>query len=149
MISASPNQSRARSLREIRHATADPNADHSRRPSARDVIGIAQTGTGKTAAVRVPSCIISLPIDARGAQDLPCAGAEPERELSGQILDSFRRLRRHVRTSGALVIGGVSMGAQVRAVQNGVDSSSPTRAPARPREEQCAASPVSGISRAR
>jgi superfamily II DNA/RNA helicase len=45
----------------------------------------------------------------------------PTRELSGQILDSFRAYGRHVRASGALVIGGVSMGAQVRAVQNGVE----------------------------
>jgi superfamily II DNA/RNA helicase len=45
----------------------------------------------------------------------------PTRELSGQILDSFRAYGRHVGTSAALVIGGVSMGAQVRAVQNGVE----------------------------
>src|SRR5207249_926567 len=45
----------------------------------------------------------------------------PTRELSGQILDSFRTYGRHVGTRAALVIGGVSMGAQVRAVQNGVD----------------------------
>src|SRR5262249_31956765 len=45
----------------------------------------------------------------------------PTRELSGQILDSFRAYGRHVGTSAVLVIGGVSMGAQVRAVQNGVD----------------------------
>src|SRR5262249_55315071 len=45
----------------------------------------------------------------------------PTRELSGQILDSFRAYGRHVPISAALVIGGVSMGAQVRALQNGVD----------------------------
>jgi ATP-dependent RNA helicase RhlE len=45
----------------------------------------------------------------------------PTRELSGQILDSFRAYGRHLRLRSALVIGGVSMGAQVRALLNGVD----------------------------
>jgi superfamily II DNA/RNA helicase len=45
----------------------------------------------------------------------------PTRELSGQILDSFRTYGRHLRLRTALVIGGVSMGAQVRSLLNGVD----------------------------
>ena len=45
----------------------------------------------------------------------------PTRELSGQILDSFRAYGRHLRIRAALAIGGVSMGAQVRALLNGVD----------------------------
>jgi superfamily II DNA/RNA helicase len=45
----------------------------------------------------------------------------PTRELSGQILDSFRAYGRHLRISAALVIGGVPMGGQVRALLNGVD----------------------------
>ena len=74
----------------------------------------------------------------------------PTRELSGQILDSFRAYGRHVRASGALVIGGVSMGAQVRALQNGVDVLVAT--PGRLLDlvnEQRAASRRGGISRAR
>src|SRR4029079_10036720 len=43
------------------------------------------------------------------------------RELSGQILDSFRRYVRHLRIQSTLAIGGVSMGAQVRSLLNGVD----------------------------
>ena len=45
----------------------------------------------------------------------------PTRELSGQILDSFRTYGRHLRIRAALAIGGVPMGAQVRALLNGVD----------------------------
>jgi superfamily II DNA/RNA helicase len=45
----------------------------------------------------------------------------PTRELSAQILDSFRTYGRHLRISSALAIGGVSMGGQVRSLLNGVD----------------------------
>jgi DEAD/DEAH box helicase len=45
----------------------------------------------------------------------------PTRELSGQILNSFRTYGRHVGINAALAIGGVSMGAQVRSLLNGVD----------------------------
>jgi superfamily II DNA/RNA helicase len=90
--------------------------------SGRDVIGIAQTGTGKTAA-------FALPILHRLAANPPPPARKscrilvlsPTRELSGQILDSFRRYGRHLRIRAALAIGGVSMGGQVRALLNGVD----------------------------
>src|SRR5947209_4326209 len=45
----------------------------------------------------------------------------PTRELSSQILDSFRTYGRHLRMRTALAIGGVSMGAQVRSLLSGVD----------------------------
>src|SRR5207253_10411204 len=88
----------------------------------RDVIGIAQTGTGKTAAFAVP-ILHHLFTSRRRAAHKTCRVLvlSPTRELSGQILDSFRAYGRHVRASGALVIGGVSTGAQVRAVQNAVE----------------------------
>ena len=90
--------------------------------SRRDVIGIAQTGTGKTAAFAVP-ILHHLFTNRRRPERKTCRVLvlSPTRELSGQILDSFRTYGRHVGTRAALVIGGVSMGAQVRAVQNGVD----------------------------
>src|SRR5438874_4348345 len=90
--------------------------------SRRDVIGIAQTGTGKTAAFAVP-ILHHLFTNRRRPARKTCRVLvlSPTRELSGQILDSFRAYGRHVGTSTALAIGGVSMGAQVRAVQNGVD----------------------------
>jgi len=88
----------------------------------RDIIGIAQTGTGKTAAFALP-ILHHLFTNRRRPGHKACRVLvlSPTRELSGQILDSLRAYGRHVRASGALVIGGVSMGAQVRAVQNGVE----------------------------
>jgi superfamily II DNA/RNA helicase len=90
--------------------------------SGRDVIGIAQTGTGKTAAFALP-ILHQLFTDRRRADRKCCRVLvlSPTRELSGQILDSFRAYGRHVGISAALAIGGVSMGAQVRSLLNGVD----------------------------
>jgi ATP-dependent RNA helicase RhlE len=90
--------------------------------SGRDVIGIAQTGTGKTAAFALP-ILHRLANNPRPRERKSCRVLvlSPTRELSGQILDSFRAYGRHLRITAALVIGGVSMGAQVRALLNGVD----------------------------
>jgi ATP-dependent RNA helicase RhlE len=90
--------------------------------SRRDVVGIAQTGTGKTAAFALP-ILHHLAADRRRPERKACRVLvlSPTRELSGQILDSFRAYGRHLRISAALAIGGVSMGAQVRALMNGVD----------------------------
>jgi ATP-dependent RNA helicase RhlE len=88
----------------------------------RDVIGIAQTGTGKTAAFALP---ILNHLDANRVRPQPktcrVLVLSPTRELSGQILDSFRTYGRHLRIQSTLAIGGVSMGAQVRSLLNGVD----------------------------
>ena len=90
--------------------------------SRRDVIGIAQTGTGKTAAFALP-ILHHLFTNRRRPERKACRVLvlSPTRELSGQILDSFRTYGRHVGISAALAIGGVSMGAQVRSLLNGVD----------------------------
>jgi ATP-dependent RNA helicase RhlE len=90
--------------------------------SRRDVIGIAQTGTGKTAAFALPIlhhlCSNRRPPGRKSCRVLVLS---PTRELSGQTLDSFRAYGRHLRIRAALVIGGVPMGAQVRALLDGVD----------------------------
>jgi ATP-dependent RNA helicase RhlE len=90
--------------------------------SGRDVVGIAQTGTGKTAAFALP-ILHRLAAQPRMAERKSCRilVLSPTRELSGQILDSFRTYGRHLRIRSALAIGGVSMGAQVRSLLNGVD----------------------------
>jgi len=90
--------------------------------SGRDVIGIAQTGTGKTAAFALP-ILHRLAISPRPPVRKSCRVLvlSPTRELSGQILDSFRVYGRHLRVRTALAIGGVSMGGQVRALLNGMD----------------------------
>jgi ATP-dependent RNA helicase RhlE len=88
----------------------------------RDVIGIAQTGTGKTAAFALP-ILNHLAANRVRPQPKTCRVLvlSPTRELSGQILDSFRAYGRHVRIQSALAIGGVSMGTQVRSLLNGLD----------------------------
>src|SRR5579862_1286058 len=90
--------------------------------SGRDVIGIAQTGTGKTAAFALP-ILHRLAANPRMSERKTCRVLvlSPTRELSGQILESFRAYGRHLRLRSALAIGGVSMGGQVRALLNGVD----------------------------
>jgi ATP-dependent RNA helicase RhlE len=90
--------------------------------SRRDVIGIAQTGTGKTAAFALP-ILQQLVADPRALERKSCRVLvlSPTRELSGQILDSFRTYGRHLRIRTALAIGGVPMGGQVRALLGGVD----------------------------
>jgi ATP-dependent RNA helicase RhlE len=90
--------------------------------SGRDVIGIAQTGTGKTAAFAVP-ILHRLAAGPRPPVRKGCRVLvlSPTRELSGQILDSFRAYGRHLRVRAALAIGGVSMGGQLRTLLNGVD----------------------------
>ena len=88
----------------------------------RDLIGIAQTGTGKTAAFALP-ILNRLAANRIRPERKSCRVLvlSPTRELSGQILDSFRAYGRHLRLQTALTIGGVSMGKQVRAMLNGVD----------------------------
>jgi ATP-dependent RNA helicase RhlE len=78
--------------------------------SGRDVIGIAQTGTGKTAAFALP-ILHRLAADQHPPARKSCRilVLSPTRELSGQILDSFRTYGRHLRIRAALAIGGVSM----------------------------------------
>jgi ATP-dependent RNA helicase RhlE len=90
--------------------------------SRRDVIGIAQTGTGKTAAFALP--ILHYFFTNPKRPDRKACRAlvlSPTRELSSQILDSFNAYGRHLRLQSTLAIGGVPMGKQVRALMNGVD----------------------------
>ncbi|HSI40480.1 MAG TPA: DEAD/DEAH box helicase [Xanthobacteraceae bacterium] len=87
-----------------------------------DLIGIAQTGTGKTAAFALP--ILHHLVTNRRRPERRAVRAlvlSPTRELAGQILESFRLYGKHVRPSTALAIGGVPLGRQARSLMNGVD----------------------------
>ncbi|MBV8512574.1 MAG: DEAD/DEAH box helicase, partial [Xanthobacteraceae bacterium] len=77
---------------------------------------------GKTAAFALP-ILHHLASDPRPAPRKSCRALvlSPTRELSGQILDSFQTYGRHLEVTGALVIGGVPMERQVRALLGGVD----------------------------
>ena len=90
--------------------------------AGRDVVGIAQTGTGKTAAFALP-ILHRILANRIKPQPKTCRVLvlSPTRELSGQILDSFNAYGRHIRLSSALAIGGVPMGRQVRSIMQGVE----------------------------
>jgi superfamily II DNA/RNA helicase len=77
--------------------------------AGRDVIGIANTGTGKTAAFAVP--VIQALITNRDAKALIVA---PTRELAQQIEDECRSIGRGGGFTGAVLIGGTGMGTQLR-----------------------------------
>ena len=88
----------------------------------RDLLGIAQTGTGKTAAFALPLLQRLTTTDRRaGPRSVRALILTPTRELCVQILDSFRTYGRHLRLSRAAVYGGVSQGPQVQALSRGVD----------------------------
>ncbi|MDO7835420.1 DEAD/DEAH box helicase [Sphingobium sp. HBC34] len=88
----------------------------------RDLCGIAQTGTGKTAAFALPS----LDYFARNPKVTPIKGCRmlvlaPTRELAAQIAQSFRDYGRFLKLSVETVFGGVPINKQIRALSQGVD----------------------------
>jgi len=83
----------------------------------RDVIGSAQTGTGKTAAFALP--ILTKLGEARGVTR--ALVLEPTRELASQVETAFRDLSRFMKLNIALVYGGVGYGQQTDALKRGAD----------------------------
>jgi ATP-dependent RNA helicase RhlE len=88
----------------------------------RDLQGIAQTGTGKTAAFALPilhrlAAERKLPLR-KGCRVLVLS---PTRELASQIGESFKTYGKHMGVSVAVIFGGVKYGAQHKAMANGVD----------------------------
>jgi ATP-dependent RNA helicase RhlE len=90
--------------------------------TGRDVVGIAQTGTGKTAAFVLPQ-LDRLARDRRRpqAKSATVLVLAPTRELVSQIAESIRVYGRSLNPSIAIVIGGAKPGPQVRAMARGVD----------------------------
>ena len=89
----------------------------------KDLLGVAQTGTGKTAAFGVPILHhlyerISLRQHKRKVKALVVT---PTRELAIQIGESFTAYGKHTGLRNTVIFGGVKQGQQVRALQNGVD----------------------------
>jgi ATP-dependent RNA helicase RhlE len=90
--------------------------------AGRDLQGIAQTGTGKTAAFALP--ILHRLAAERKQPERKGARVRvlsPTRELASQIGESFRAYGRHMGVSVAVIFGGVKYGAQHKAMANGVD----------------------------
>jgi ATP-dependent RNA helicase RhlE len=96
-----------------------PGPDQER---GRDVIGIAQTGTGKTAAFVLP--LLDKLAKGRRRPSKKCCTAlilAPTRELAGQIAESVRTYGRHLKPSVALIVGGAKYPPQIKALAKGVD----------------------------
>ena len=88
----------------------------------RDVLGTAQTGTGKTAAFVLPILHRLAGIGTRPAPKT-CRALilAPTRELAAQIQDSVRTYGKHSHLSAAVVVGGLKISKQIRALERGVD----------------------------
>ena len=84
--------------------------------SKKDLIGSAQTGTGKTAAFALP--ILTL-LKKRGA--LRCLVLEPTRELAAQVDDAFRHYARFTSLEAGVMYGGVGYGKQRELLKRGLD----------------------------
>ena len=86
----------------------------------RDVIGIAQTGTGKTASFTLP--MIEMLSKGRAKARMPRALVlEPTRELADQVSESFDKYSKYSKLTHALLIGGTSMDEQIKKLDRGVD----------------------------
>ena len=87
--------------------------------SGRDLIGSAQTGTGKTAAYALP--ILQRLKSHRPGAAPRCLVLGPTRELAAQVLEQFEAYGKHSPLKCCLIHGGVSYGPQIKAVQAGAD----------------------------
>jgi superfamily II DNA/RNA helicase len=86
----------------------------------KDIIGIAQTGTGKTASFTLP--MIELLARGRAKARMPRSLIlEPTRELAAQVAESFERYGKYNKLSMALLIGGTSFDDQDKKIDRGVD----------------------------
>lgn len=86
----------------------------------KDIIGIAQTGTGKTASFVLP--MIDILAHGRRRALMPRSLIlEPTRELAAQVAENFEKYGKNHDLKMALLIGGVQMGDQIKALQEGVD----------------------------
>lgn len=86
----------------------------------RDVLGCAQTGTGKTASFTLP--MLDILSSGRSRARMPRSLIlEPTRELAAQVAENFVKYAKYLRFDYALIIGGESMGEQTARLARGVD----------------------------
>ena len=85
--------------------------------NGRDVLGLAQTGTGKTAAFALP--ILHHLATTPPKKGVRCLIIAPTRELAEQILQSFRELGQHLGIRSIAIYGGVSKGPQLAGLRRG------------------------------
>ena len=90
----------------------------------KDLLGCAQTGTGKTAAFAIPMLqLLAKPkaMASSGVRPIRALILTPTRELAIQIQESFNAYGRHLRLKNLVIFGGVNQGPQVDALKRGVD----------------------------
>ena len=86
----------------------------------KDLIGVAQTGTGTTASFVLP--MIDILAEGRSRARMPRSLIlEPTRELAAQVAENFEKYGKYHKLSMALLIGGVAFGDQDKALEKGVD----------------------------
>ena len=86
----------------------------------KDVLGIAQTGTGKTASFVLP--MITMLANGRARARMPRSLVLcPTRELAAQVAENFDTYTKYLKLTKALLIGGVSFGEQDKLIDRGVD----------------------------
>lgn len=87
----------------------------------KDLLGCAQTGTGKTAAFTLPIIQLLSAKPAEKRKRIKSLIVTPTRELAIQIAESFNAYGRHTQLNCTVIFGGVGQGPQVTALKNGVD----------------------------
>ncbi len=88
--------------------------------NGRDLLGCAQTGTGKTAAFALP-ILQGLEKSTKPRRRIRTLVMTPTRELAAQIDDSFKTYGRHLSLKSTVIFGGVAQRNQVRALRRGPD----------------------------
>jgi ATP-dependent RNA helicase RhlE len=87
-----------------------------------DVLAIAQTGTGKTAAFAIPLLhMLQQRSDKRNRKEVKCLVMVPTRELAIQIAEAFKQIGKYTRLNIMGLVGGVEQEAQIRKLDKGVD----------------------------
>ena len=113
-----------KALKELKYKTPTPIQAQTIPPAIEgiDILGCAQTGTGKTAAFALPILDFIGYEEPRVESKRPVSLIlAPTRELAIQISQSFAEYGKHMQFSHALVYGGVSQNKQVAALKRGVD----------------------------
>ncbi|MET3125048.1 ATP-dependent RNA helicase RhlE [Arcicella rosea] len=89
----------------------------------KDLLGVAQTGTGKTAAFAIPTIqlLCQNPVQHRGKRSIKALIVTPTRELAIQIDESFKAYGRFTGLKHTVIFGGVKQGRQTDILQDGVD----------------------------
>ena len=112
-----------RAVKETGYTTPTPIQQKAMPPAlkGRDVLGCAQTGTGKTAAFGLP--VLQRLDEAAGEETvLRALVLTPTRELAAQIGESFRTYGKHVELWHSVIFGGVNEKPQIRDLEKGIDA---------------------------